>query len=272
MNTKENSGEGEVKDEKRKQTRLRSPYLFPVYDFSIANSVANKVEQDGGGTLSEASLAIALRMSVKSSGFQLRALTARQFGLLTKQGSILSTTPRAKAIFKPTIENEKRKALIDSFLELPLFREVATRYKGKPLPQGQAFRNILEREFGIPSKRVSDAERVLMDSARQTGVLVTSGENVYLSTETESTPTERKEVAVGIGQPTQQPAYPSTTKPPSTRGGILTISEEDLTTFDDTEFGEIWDALGKIVRARGKRREEKQNKFNKEEDHVEEGQ
>ena len=53
---------------------------------------------------------------------------------------------------------------------------------------------------------------------------------------------------------------------------ILTISEEDLTTFDDTEFGEIWDALGKIVRARGKRREEKQNKFNKEEDHVEEGQ
>jgi len=268
MDTKDSSAEKQVKDEGNKAKRIRSPYLFPAYDFGTANSIASKVEQDGAGTLTEASLAIALRQSAKSSGFQLKALTARQFGLLTKQGSTLQTTPRAKAILKPTTEDEKRKALIDSFLELPLFREVATRYKGQPLPQGQAFRNILEREFGIPSKRVSDAERVLMESARETGILVASGNNVYLSTEL--MPPEKKDFETGAGQPIAQAAYPSPTKPPSTPGGILTISEEDLVTFDDAEFGEVWDALGKIIRARGKRREEKQNRINQGENHVEE--
>jgi hypothetical protein len=268
MNTKNSNGEMRAKDEGNKMKRIRSPYLFPAYDFGIANLIASKVEQDGAGTLSEESLAIALRLSVKSSGFQLKALTARQFGLLTKQGNTLWTTPRAKAIFKPTTEDEKRKALIDSFLEIPLFRAVAARFKGTPLPQGQAFRNILEREFGIPSKRVSDAERVLLDSARETGILMTSGNNVYLSTELK--PIERRDFETGAGQPIAQAAYPSTTKLPSTPGGILTISEEDLATFDDAEFGKVWDALGKIVRARGKRREEKQNKINQGENHVEE--
>ena len=269
MNTKDTNGEMQAKDGGNKTKRMRSPYLFPAYDFGTAELIASKVERDGAGTLTEASLAMALRQSAKSSGFQLKSLTARQFGLLTKQGSILQTTPRAKAILKPTTEDEKRKALIDSFLELPLFREVATRYKGQPLPQGQAFRNILEREFRIPSKRVSDAERVLMDSARETGILVTSGNNMYLSIEL--MPTEKKDSETGAGQPTTQADYPSPPKPPSTPGGILTISEEDLATFGDAEFGEVWDALGKIVRARGKRREEKHNKINREENHVEEG-
>lgn len=270
MNTEEDNSEMKVKDEKDKPKRIRSPYLFPAYDFGIANLIASRVEQDGAGTLSEESLAIALRMSVKSSGFQLKALTARQFGLLTKQGNTLWTTPRAKAIFKPTTVDEKREALMDSFLEIPLFRAVTTRFKGTPLPQGQAFRNVLEREFGVPSKRVSDAERVLMDSARETGMLVTAGNNMYLATETELMPTEKKDFETGAGQPIVQATYPSPTKPPSPPSGILTISEEDLATFDDAEFGEVWDALGKIIRARGKRREEKQNKTNQEGNYVEE--
>jgi hypothetical protein len=270
MNTEDDNGEMKVKDEGSKTKRIRAPYLFPAYDFAIANLIASKVEQDGAGTLSEESLAIALRLSAKSSGFQLKALTARQFGLLTKQGDTLWTTPRAKAIVKPTTADEKRKALMDSFLEIPLFRAVTTRFKGTSLPQGQPFRNVLEREFGVPSKRVSDAERVLMDSARQTGVLVTAGNNMYLSTETELTSIERKELKTGAGQPIAQTAYPPTTKLPSTPSGILTISEEDLATFDDAEFGEVWDALGKIIRARGRRREEKQNKINQEENYVEE--
>jgi len=270
MNTEENNSKMKVKDEKKKQKRIRSPYLFPAYDFGIANLIASRVEEDGAGTLSEESLAIALRMSVKSSGFQLKALTARQFGLLTKQGNTSLITPRAKAIVKPTTADEKRKALVDSFLEIPLFRAVATRFKGTPLPQDQAFRNVLEREFGVPSKRVNDAERVLMDSARQTGVLVTAGNNMYLSTEPELTPIERKDFETGAEQPITQATYRSPTKPPSTPGGILTISEEDLATFDDEEFGEVWDALGKIIRARGRRHEEKQNKINKEENRVEE--
>jgi hypothetical protein len=244
MNNDENNSEMKVKDEKGKQKRMRSPYLFPAYDFGTANLIASKVELDGGGTLSEESLAMALRMSVKSSGFQLKALTARQFGLLIKQGNTLLTTPRAKAIIKPTTEDEKRKALVDSFLELPLFREVATRYKGTPLPQGQAFRNILEREFGIPSKRVTDAERVLIDTARQTGVLVDSGGNYYLSTETKIMPTKDK----------QQIEKENDEQIDSSEDGKLgrpiisvQIESKDFVSMEPEKITAFFDGLSKII-------------------------
>lgn len=251
MNNEQESA-NQTKPKGPPKKRMRSPYLFPAYDFSMARQIAERVEKDGAGSLSEETLAIALHLSIKSSGFQLKTLTARQFGLLTKQRETLSTTPMAKAIFKPTTESEKAKALIDSFLAIPLFREVATRFKGQPLPQGQAFRNILEREFRVDSRRVSDAERVLMDSARETGVLVTSGSNLYLSTE-KTAPAQPSGVPQsGVGQLTPT-ALPSSPVPPAPSTGILTVSEDDLAEFDDSEFGEIWQTLGKIIRARGKR-------------------
>lgn len=239
----------QTKPKEPSKKRMRSPYLFPAYDFGMARRIAERVEKDGAGSLSEETLAIALHLSAKSSGYQLKTLTARQFGLLTKQGQTLSTTPMAKAIFKPTTEGEKAKALIDSFLAIPLFREVATRFKGQPLPQGQAFRNILEREFQIDSKRVSDAERVLMDSAREAGVLVASGNNTYLST-------ARVAIEEPIAQAPEEQAPPlGQTLPIATLGEKILpiIEEEDLLELDDEQFKQFWGAFGEILRARAKR-------------------
>lgn len=250
-----------------KKKRVRSPYLFPAYDFGMARRIAETVEKDGAGNLSEETLAIALHLSAKSSGFQLKTLTARQFGLLTKQGQTLSTTPLAKAIFKPTTEDERGKALIESFLAIPLFREVTTRFKGQPLPQGQALRNILEREFRIESRRVSDAERVLMDSARETGVLISSGNYLYLSTERAAPAQPSGIPQSGMEQPA---SITPPLAPPAPSVGILTISEDDLAEFGDTEFQEVWNALGKIVRAKGKRHRTQEEPIIKEENKAEE--
>lgn len=240
----------------QKKQRIRSPYLFPAYNFNMARQIAEVVEKDGAGILSEETLAIALHLSAKSSGFQLKTLTARQFGLLTKQGEMLATTPLAKAIFKPTTEPERSRALTESFLAIPLFREVANRFRGQPLPQGQAFRNVLEREFGIESKRVSDAERVLIDSARETGVLVTSGSNTYISTERGLVEKPVVQEPVIEQAPPLQPP-PATTQAPITSvtgEKILPIvGEEDLLELNDQQFQQFWSAFGEILRARAKR-------------------
>lgn len=240
------------------QKRVRSPYLFPAYNFELALHIAERVETDGAGSLSEETLAIALHLSAKSSGFILKALTSRQFGLLTKQGEILSTTPLAKRIFKPTSEDEKRKAMAESFMTLPLFREVTNRFKGQPLPQGQTLRNILEREFGIDSKRVSDAERVLLDSARAAGVLINSGGNTYLSVERASTTPSVpsiKPTEVDMTVPSlEQPAISKPIVNPISTERILPIIEEaDLLDLDDKVFKPFWDAYGEILRKRAKR-------------------
>lgn len=243
--------ESSIQAKKVRKKRVRSPYLFPAYDFGTARRIAEKVEQDGAGSLTEETLAIALNVSTKSSGYRLRTLAARQFKLLTKQGETLSTTPLAKAMLKPTTEEEKTNATVESFMAIPLFKAVATRFKGQPLPQGQAFRNILERELRIESNRVGDAERILMDSAREASLLHQSGGKTYLTTEI--VPKMQPGVPQGPISSSDRFVTPPSgelTQPPS---GLLTVSEQDLADFDDKEFNEIWNALGKVIRARGKR-------------------
>lgn len=166
---------------KDKKARQRSPFLFPAYNFTIALDIARRVEEKGAGTLAEDTLAVDMGLSVTSSGFRLKCLTARQFGLLSKQGEILSTTPIAKSILKPTNDQDAINGYRQAFLNIPLFRAVADRYKGQPLPVGQTFRNILERDLRIEVGRVQAAERILLDSARDAQVLVSNGDKVYLS-------------------------------------------------------------------------------------------
>lgn len=234
------------------RTHKRSPYLFPAYDFGLARQIAEKVERDGAGSLSEETLAIALRLSVKSSGFQLKALASRQFGLITKQGPMLTTTPLAKAIFKPINEAEKKNALIESFMAIPLFREVATRFKGRPLPQGQDFRNILERELGIDSRRVSDAERVLTDSARETGVMVNSGGSIYLSTERSTTVKEEKPREGEQPDPDSDSGNDEERGQPSLN---IQIDSKDFTSMEPDNIKAFFDGLSQIINKEEKNKE-----------------
>lgn len=246
--------------DKARKSPVRSQYLFPAYGFSDGLELARYVERDGGGTLTEATLAVNMSMSAKSSAFRLRGLTARQFGLLLKTGEQLTSTPLLKAILKPTSEAERVNGLREAYLRIPLFKAVADRFKGQPLPQSDAFRNVLEREFGIEEARVQAAERVLMDSARDAGVLVNSGGNTYLATEGMSQPPAvssplSQQVQAHADASSQAPAVTVTTSRPNAvaDGGVLLISERDLGELADKEFQEVWSALGKVFRARGKR-------------------
>lgn len=236
------------KAETQPKKRVRSPYLFPAYGLGHAIQVAQRVETDGGGTLSEETLAIALGgSSTKSSTFRLQTLTPRQFGLLDKNGPNLSTTSLAKAIFKPTSDQEKANALWNAFLSIPLFRAVAERFEGHPVPQREAIRNILEREFGLQHNRVADAERVLMGSAREAGAMQTSGGNVYLA-------------LAGIAATTTAPAQPAQEPVQPSAGGQFAVTEQDLALLDDDEFESLWTGLGKIARRRGRRQLDAENR------------
>ena len=253
--------EGQQSGQKRKRP-VKSEYLFPAYDLGAGLRVAERVEMDGGGTLTEEALAIALKESAKSSSFRLRALTSRQFGLISKNGATLSTTALAKAVFKPTTEQEKAQALASTFLNIPLFKAVADRFKGTPLPQQDALRNILEREFKVEHGRVSTAERILLDSARDAGIIRTSGGSSYLApdvTQPQVDPPINPPETSPSGEP---PPAASLSDRPRSRGGILDISEEDLAEFQDEEFDQIWNALGMIVRKRGQRIREDQTNEN----------
>ena len=177
----EEKQESQIQSKQKARKRpVRAEFPFPIYPLSTALEIARKVETEYAGSLTEATLAIALAASAKSSGFQLKVLTAKQFGLLSKQGDNLMTTKLAKSIFKPVSDDERSTALAEAFHNIPLFDAVSNKYQGSPLPPDEALRNVLEREFKVTHERVVSAHSMLINSAKTAGILQESQGKTYL--------------------------------------------------------------------------------------------
>ena len=257
IGTAENQ-DAQSKSGSRRKTRQRSVYLFPAYGFTTALDIARRVEESGGGILTEETLAINLGLSAKSSGFRLKSLAARQFQLIGKQGDTLTTSPVAKAIFKPTSNEDALRGYRQSFLSIPLFQAVAERYRGQRLPDSQTLRNVLEREFHVDHSRVQQAERVLLDSARDTHLLKHTGDGTYLVV-TEGAPGSFED-SNGVIAPSfdflssRNGGYSRTSESPVSPANILTFTIDEISQLEDYEFEDVWRAMGILVRSRKRRR------------------
>ena len=248
----------------RRKARQRSVYLFPAYGFSMALDIARQVEESGGGTLTEETLAVNLGLSKNSSGFRLKCLAARQFNLLVKQGASVSTTSIAKAILKPTSEEDALRGYRQSFLSIPLFQAVSERYRGQRLPDSQTLRNVLEREFLVEHKRVQQAERLLLDSARDTFLLKHRGDGTYLTISDTSPgapedagPAADTEVVIGYTPtPATDDGFRPPSQPPETgrATNTITFSLDEIGQLREEDFEKVWEAIGVLVKARSARR------------------
>ena len=246
-----------------RKARQRSAFLFPAYGFNTALDIARRVEESGGGSLTEETLAINLGLSAKSSGFRLKSLAARQFKLIGKQGEILATTPVAKAIFKPTSGDDSQRGYREAFMAIPLFKAVAERYRGQRLPDSRTLRNVLEREFQVEHSRVQQAERLLLDSARDTHLLQHTADGTFLAVSDSASGTVDE---LGIYQPRNSDFTPSLNgndrlspfsqsenHPPV---NTFTFTTDEIGELPEEEFLIVWRAMGILIRARKRLRGE----------------
>ena len=252
---------GQARTSSGRKARQRSVYLFPAYGLITALDIARQVEENGGGTLTEETLAVNLGLSVKSSGFRLKSLAARQFQLITKQGDTLTTTPIAKAIFKPTSPDDANRGYRQSFLSIPLFQAVAERYRGQRLPDSQTLRNVLEREFHVEHSRVQQAERMLLDSARDAHLMTHNGDDTYLVISNGATGaldepgdfgTVSTEPFAASTTASHAPALPQHS--PSAPTNTITFTLDEIGQLAWEDFETVWRAIGILVRSRSGRR------------------
>lgn len=243
-----------------RKVRQRSVYLFPAYSFSVALDIARRVEENGGGTLAEETLADGLGLSAKSSGFRLKSLAARQFQLVSKQGKTLASTPVAKAILKPTSNEDAQRGYCQSFLAIPLFRAVASRYVGQRLPDSQTLRNVLEREFHVEHARVQQAERMLLDSAGDTKLLRHEGDGAYLDIPEYALESleEPGEFGAGStdnfgGMTTVNGLHPAGAAGSPAQANTIAFTLEEIGQLSGEDFETVWKAIGILVKARGRR-------------------
>ncbi len=240
-----------------RKARQRSVYLFPAYGFTTALDIARRVEESGGGTLTEETLAVNLGLSVKSSGFRLKSLAARQFQLISKQGETLATTPVAKAIFKPTSNEDAQRGYRQSFLSIPLFQAVADRYRRQRLPDSQTLRNVLEREFHVEHSRVQQAERMLLDSARDAHLLTHRGDGTYLVvSDGGGVASDGAGDFVPSGGEAFAPAVAGNIRSSSPQPGqsapvnTISFTLDEIGRLNPKDFETVWGAIGILVRSR----------------------
>jgi hypothetical protein len=146
-----------------KRTRERSTITFPYGDLDDAVQVANAVHGlDGMAEMDQIAKSLD-HENVDSGTFRVKVAAARIFGLIKIKDEQASLTDLGNQIVRPDTE-AKARAL--AFIEVPLYRKIYDRYKGKLLP-GDAALEADMVEFGVAEKQKNRARQGFRRSAEQ---------------------------------------------------------------------------------------------------------
>lgn len=150
------------------ERRERSTIEFPYMDLSTALDVARAAyDRNGSADCQIDELAAQLNLSPSSSGFRTRIAAARVFGLINaaRGSDLVSLTDLG---LRAVSSDTARKARVDAFLSVELFRRVYDEFKGRSLPPAAALQRQMET-FGVAPKQTERARQILERSAETAG-------------------------------------------------------------------------------------------------------
>lgn len=154
-------GNGEPSQEKRDKSSIQFAYL-PLDD---AVAVAKGVHSAGGGSCQIEHLAAYLNLKAATGNFRLKIGNAKTFGLVTTSSGTVTLTPLGSRICDPQQEQVAR---AESFLFVPLYRQIYEQFKGAILPPSQGLEAAMVT-LGVAQKQKAVARQVFTRSATQAG-------------------------------------------------------------------------------------------------------
>lgn len=264
--------------------RPKSKTAYPYFDLEAVLAVARQVNEIGGGSLSEATLARLIGITLNSGPWRLRLSAGRLYGLLEENNGDIKITERTARILAPRSEADKVQALAEAFRAVPLFRglmEFLT--EGRPIPPTDGLDDTIKNRFGVVANKVEFARDILLRTARQAGVLEVREGRQYLvlpkvstqaglaapaSTPPPSTPlgeaappTSSTAVAGQVNppvaaaslSPNASRAIPEASKPIMQRNSVeLRLTDEELAALEDEDIGKLYTAVGQFEAIRRK--------------------
>lgn len=147
---------------------------FPGNDLKTCVEVPRLLHIKGGGRATPDQMAAHLGYKGTNNGAYLTKIAATiSFGLISKVGPVFVPTPLAHQILSPTYPHDAKNALVEAFLNVPLFKKIYEDFKGKELPPEFGMKNALKLQYGVAANRVSEAYKSLIDSADTAGFFET---------------------------------------------------------------------------------------------------
>ncbi|WP_169974774.1 checkpoint protein HUS1 family protein [Tautonia rosea] len=149
---------------------------YPGAPLSEAIELARFVDDQGlDGTSAEAIAASMGFESIKTRTFSTRLSAARQFGLLTLEGSGYRIAPLSRAILHPVDPADLPRLYREALKAPPLYSDLLVRLADRRVPDPDRLANLLYHSYQITASAKLAAAESFVESARFAGVLGDDG-------------------------------------------------------------------------------------------------
>ena len=156
--------------------RGRSTIEFPYLDLENSMEIVKAIHSVEVDRCEWNQLATKLGVSGEGGGFRQRMIAAKTYGLLTYDRGQVALTDLG--IHAPDPAHEKR-ARLDAFMTVPLFKQLFDRLNGQPMPPVAAIERMAEG-LGVAPKQKDKARQVFQRSAKQAGLFELSSDRLSL--------------------------------------------------------------------------------------------
>lgn len=157
-----------------KPPRGHSTIAFPYYDLKQSERLSNQVWSNAGECKPEQLAAWLGHRTLNSGAFRNRVSSAALFGLVVSSRNRITLTELGRRICDP---GDVRRARVEAFLTVPLYRRVFEDHKGRRLPPSMMLQQQMV-QLGVTSSQVQAARQVFMRSAEQAGFLEVSDDRL----------------------------------------------------------------------------------------------
>jgi hypothetical protein len=162
----------EIKTAGKKEIRPRRP--FPKFSLKEALVIPQAIQdKNAGKPMKRIFVADAIGRKPSSSDFIYLLSSSFQYSLTlgTEKAEYVELTDLGQSVTKPISPQEKTKALQEAAQSPDLFKKIYEHYRDAKLPSGDFFKNVIEREFGVPREWVDDCVRILVDNGWFTNII-----------------------------------------------------------------------------------------------------
>jgi len=174
--------------------RERSSIAFPYTPLSDAVDIVRAVQRRGHAcSLDE--LAAEMKQQMTSGAFRSKLATAKIFGGLDSSRGGVSLTDIG---LRMTNSDTRPQALVEAFMNVPLYRELYDQFAGNSLPPDQGVEAAMRR-LGVPEKQTVRARQVLYRSAELAGFF-SAGRNRLVRPAGSSLPSEASVASASQGR------------------------------------------------------------------------
>jgi len=176
---------------------------FPAHTLRDALALAQAIQDSGNGhPMNRVLLADAINRRPASSDYRDLLSSGLKYGLTigNEKSDMISLTPVAISITKPTDAEERARALREAAFQPEIFRRIYEKYSNGKLPQSDFFLTVLEREFKIPRDRCAECAEIVTDNGRFVGIVRELKDTLYVILEGEPAAPSAEAAALESGQ------------------------------------------------------------------------